>query len=117
MTYIPKQISGITDDGNIVRRFFANPTLASDIKGLYIKLTKRFSIILQAISSEQEIDEDAFEKYTFDTAELYTQFYKWCYMPTNVLKLFIHGGQIDEQAILPICQLSEEAQEAQNKDF
>ncbi|GBM13982.1 hypothetical protein AVEN_152399-1 [Araneus ventricosus] len=42
--------------------FFANPTLSSDITGLDIKLIKRFSVILKVILSEQEIEEDAFEK-------------------------------------------------------
>ncbi|GBM03169.1 hypothetical protein AVEN_70589-1 [Araneus ventricosus] len=68
---ILKQISGTNNDGNTARRCFANSTLSSDITGLDIKLIKCFSIILQIISSEQEIDEDAFGKYNFDTAKLY----------------------------------------------
>ncbi|GBN61185.1 hypothetical protein AVEN_41648-1 [Araneus ventricosus] len=77
---IPKQISGTTNDGNTDSRFFANPTLSSDITGLDIQLIKRFSLTLQVISCEQEIDEDAFEKYTFDPAKLYAQLYNWYYM-------------------------------------
>ncbi|XP_054723231.1 uncharacterized protein LOC129233194 [Uloborus diversus] len=114
---MPKQISGTTNDGNTARRFFANPTLSSDITGLDIELIQRFSIILQAVSSEQEINEDEFEKFTFDTAKLYVQLYNWYFMPASVHKLLIHGRQIIEHAILPIGQLSEEAQEARNKDF
>ncbi|GBN23404.1 hypothetical protein AVEN_96241-1 [Araneus ventricosus] len=114
---MPKRISGTSNGGNIARRFFANPTLSSDITGLSIKLIKRFSIILQVISREQEIDEDAFEKYTFDTVKLCVQLCNWYYMPASVNKLLIHGRQIVEYAILPIGHLSEEAQEARNKDF
>jgi hypothetical protein len=38
-------------------------------------------------------------------------------MPETMHKLLIHGSQIIEHAPLPIGQLSEEAQEARNKDF
>ncbi|GBN09024.1 hypothetical protein AVEN_30634-1 [Araneus ventricosus] len=80
---IPRQISGTTNDGNTDRRFFANPTLSSDITGLDMKLIKRFSLTLRIISSEQEIDEDAFEKYTFHPEKLYVQLYNWYYMPAT----------------------------------
>lgn len=38
-------------------------------------------------------------------------------MPPTLHKLFIHGPEIIDSALLPIGQLSEEAQEARNKDF
>jgi hypothetical protein len=38
-------------------------------------------------------------------------------MPTSVHKLLIHGPQIIASALLPIGQLSEDAQEARNKDI
>ena len=38
-------------------------------------------------------------------------------MPPTVHKVLLHGADIISQALLPIGQLSEEAQEARNKDF
>lgn len=38
-------------------------------------------------------------------------------MPPTMHKYLIHGPQIISAALLPIGQLSEEAQEARNKDF
>lgn len=38
-------------------------------------------------------------------------------MPTTVHKILIHSPQVIATAILPIGQLSEEAQEARNKDI
>lgn len=38
-------------------------------------------------------------------------------MPTSVHKILIHGHEIIGNFLLPIGQLSEEAQEARNKDF
>jgi len=38
-------------------------------------------------------------------------------MPTSVHKLLIHGPEIIASALLPIGQLSEEAQKARNKDI
>lgn len=38
-------------------------------------------------------------------------------MPITVHKILIHGPQIIESALLPIGQLSEDAQEARNKDI
>lgn len=37
-------------------------------------------------------------------------------MPQSVHKILIHGGKIINTAILSIGQMSEEAQEARNKD-
>jgi hypothetical protein len=38
-------------------------------------------------------------------------------MPATIHKLLVHGSHIKENAPLPIGQLSEEAQEARDKDF
>lgn len=38
------------------------------------------------------------------------------YMPTFIHKILIHGPEIIDHAMLPIGELSEEAQEAKNKD-
>ena len=38
-------------------------------------------------------------------------------MPVTVHKILIHGAFVISNALLPIGQLSEEAQEARNKDF
>jgi len=38
-------------------------------------------------------------------------------MPSSVHKILVHGGKVIKSALLPIGQLTEEAQEARNKDF
>lgn len=43
--------------------------------------------------------------------------FPWYYMTTTVHKILMHGDQIIEAAILPKGQLSEDAQEARNKDI
>lgn len=44
-----KQGSGTANSGNTSRRFFANPSLVSEITGLDENLVKRFAVILEAI--------------------------------------------------------------------
>ncbi|XP_063909076.1 uncharacterized protein LOC135126834 [Zophobas morio] len=113
---VPKPGSGTTNDGNTARRFFKNPEISSRITGINQELIKRFGVILEAISTGHKVNLDAFNKYTFATAEMYVKEYGWYYMPASVHKLLIHGGDIISSAILPIGQLSEEAQEARNKN-
>lgn len=87
------------------------------ITGVNEELITRFYAILQAISSGHEINTDKFREYAIETARLFVELYPWYYMPTSVHKLLIHGPQIIAHALLPIGQLSEDAQEARNKDI
>jgi len=64
-----------------------------------------------------EINNEAYEKYALKTARKYVELYGWYYMPTAVHKLLMHGKDIIGSSLLPIGQLSEEAQEAYNKLF
>lgn len=112
----PKPGYGSTNDGNTARRFFENCETTSVVTGLDEDLIKRFHAILQAISSGYEINVDNFKEYALETARLYVRDYSWYYMPTTVHKILIHGPLIIASALLPIGQLSEEAQEARNKD-
>ncbi|XP_071580794.1 uncharacterized protein [Temnothorax nylanderi] len=114
---IPKHGSGTTNTGNTARRFFRDPELASEITGVSNDLIRRFGIILQTMASGEEINTVKFGEYCFETAELYVDKYKWYYMPVTVHKILLHGASIIEAAFLPIGELSEEAQEARNKDF
>ena len=113
---VPKPGYGTTNDGNTARKCFSESFLSASITGIDEELIKRFAIILRTICSGYEIDLEKFETYTLDTAKLYIQLYNWYYMPASVHKLLIHSRQIVESALLPIGQLSEEAQEARNKD-
>jgi hypothetical protein len=78
-----------------------------------VELIRRFSIILQTIVCGHPINEKKIGIYAFNTAKLYVS----KYMPASVHKILIHGEKIIRSAILPIGQLSEEAQEARNKDY
>ena len=108
----PKPGFGSSNDGNTARRFFANFQVSAKITGIDETLIKRFYVILQVISSGYDINLELFEKFRINTAKLFVNLYPWYYMPTSVHKVLIHAKEVIEKAILPIGQLSEEAQEA-----
>lgn len=109
--------SGMSNDGNTARRFFANSEMSSTITGIKKELIERFSTILQVISSGIEINYELFDKYAMETAQLFISNYGWFNMPVSVHKILVHGSDIIKFALVPIGQLSEEAQEARNKDI
>lgn len=113
----PKQGYGSTNDGNTARRFFHNFENAAEITGISVELIRRLNIILQTLSSGHLIDTEKFRKYTLDTALLYIEKYAWYPMTPTLHKILIHGPDVIATSILPIGQLSEEAQEASNKVF
>ncbi len=113
----PKPGFGSTNDGNTARRYFENAISAARITGVNEGLIHRFHTILQAISSGYDVDNDKFREYSVETARLFVNLYPWYYMPTSIHKLLIHGPEIIEKALLPIGQLSEDAQDSRNKDI
>lgn len=52
-----------------------------------------------------------------EKSNIYLTLYKWYCMPATVHKVLYHGTQIIKTSIIPIGQMSEEAQEARNKDI
>ncbi|KAL4705902.1 hypothetical protein ACJJTC_017484 [Scirpophaga incertulas] len=77
------------------------------------ELLKRFYVILQVMSCGRGIDATKFGQYAFDTAQLYVNKYKWFYMPSSVHKVLIHGESVIRHfSVLPLGQLSEDAQES-----
>lgn len=114
----PRQLSGNSSDGNTARRFFYNYTCSANITGVDETLIKRLYIILQALSSGMMIDPEKFGVYALETARIYVSNYDWYYMPSSVHKLLIHGESVIKHfSVLPIGQLSEDAQESRNKDY
>lgn len=109
--------SGTTNDGNTARRFFKNATLSASITGVDETVIKRFGVILQTVSCGYEINAESFNEYALQTARLFVDRYPWFYMPATVHKILLHGSAIINAALLPIGQLSEEAQESRNKDL
>lgn len=109
--------AGSTNDGNTARRFFENYNISAGITGIDEDLIYRFYIILQTISCGYDIDIDSFQNYALQTAKKYADLYNWYYMPTTVHKILIHGSEIIRNSLLPIGQMSEEAQESCNKFF
>lgn len=109
--------SGTSNDGNTARRFFENPPLSSQITSINEELIRRFYVILCALSCPFPINTTAFKNYTQNTTNLYLKLYEWYYMPVTVHKVLVHGADIIDSCILPIGQLSEEAQEARNRDL
>lgn len=112
----PKPGFGSTNDGNTARRFFGNPEQSAQITGLDVTIIKHFDVLLRTLSSGFEINLVEFEKFCLETRKLYLSLYSWYYMPVTVHKLLIHSTEVIKTAIVPIGQLSEEAQEARNKD-
>lgn len=80
-------------------------------------LIMRFYVILQCLSSGHKLDFKKFDKYCWETAEIYVELYPWYNMPPSVHKMLRHWSSIAASFILPISQLNEEAQEARNKDI
>lgn len=112
----PKQKSGNCNDGNTARRFFRNAEKSAAITGINVEIIKRFCVILECLGSGFEINCDEFEKYIKETREFYLREYPWYNMPVTVHKVLFHGTEIIASCIIPIGQMSEEAQEARNKD-
>lgn len=114
---IPRQGSGTSNDGNTARKFFANPECVAGITKVDLNLIKQFAVILQVLASGKKIQLEKFQNYCFVTAQLFVSNYPWFYMPASVHKILLHGSKVIESLVLPIGMLSEEAQEARNKDY
>lgn len=114
----PKQGTGNSNDGNTARRFFQNYQCSAEITGVDEELIKRFYVLLQVMSSGKVINATKFGQYALDTAQRYVNKYMWYYMPSSVHKVLIHGESvIRHYSVLPLGQLSEDAQESRNKDY
>ena len=58
---------------------------------------------------------EKFREYTFETAKLYVELYKWYPMPPTVHEVLLHGGDIINAFELPIGYFTEEAIESRNE--
>ena len=113
----PKPGFGSSNDGNTARKFFENASVVAEICRIDENLIRRFHIILQTLSSGYEIDVEKFQNYAIETARTYTNLYNWYPLPTSVHRVLMHGAETISSFDIPIGQLSEEAQEARNKDI
>lgn len=109
--------SGTSNDGNTARRFFKDTARSSAITGVNEEVIKRFSVVLSTLSCGYEVNCEAYHEFAVQTARLFVATYPWYYMPASVHKILLHGSAIIRSALLPIGQLSEEAQESRNKDL
>ncbi|KAK9731650.1 hypothetical protein QE152_g13470 [Popillia japonica] len=64
---IPKSGSGTTNDGNTARRFFANPSLSSEITGLSENETKRNEVDEYIDDEESELVEGFEEEIDYES--------------------------------------------------
>ncbi|XP_076635462.1 uncharacterized protein LOC143348753 [Colletes latitarsis] len=85
------------------------------IKKWQARSTEEKQIVKDPISSGHDINLDRFKKYAVEVITRFVELYPWYYMPTSVHKIFIHGPEIISSALLPIGQMSEEAQEHSHK--
>ena len=114
---IPKAGSGTTNHGNTERRFFDNVSSTAEILGLNEDLIAKAKFLLQAMSSGFDIDTEKFRLYWLDLANLYIKLYAWYPMPKSIHVILTHGHAIIKTSPIPIGKLSEDAQEARNKDI
>lgn len=112
----PKPGFSSSNDGNTARRFFKNAEMSAQITGLDVTIIKQFDVILRILSSGFEINLVEFNEFCLETRRHYFSLYSWYYMPATVHKILVHSTEVIKAALLPIGQLSEEAQEARNKD-
>lgn len=110
-----KQGIDTTNNGNIARRFFADPSLSASITKLNRNKIERFNIIFQVICCGNSVNVQKFHDYCTDTAKELINSYEWYFMPATVHKLLIHGSKIISEAALPVGIFFEEAQKARNK--
>ena len=92
--------------------FFEHTITSATIIDVDESLIHCFYVIPQALSSGHNVNCDKFRKYYLQTARKYVNLYPWYYMPTSVHKILIHGPEIVAHALLPIGQLSEDAQKS-----
>ena len=73
---------------------------------------------MAVISCHEEIDDtEAFRIYCHDTALKYIGIYQWYCIPPSMHVILVHGHEIIRHLLLPVGMLSEEAPEANNKNF
>lgn len=63
------------------------------------------------------MNSEKYDSYAKDTLKLYLQLHPWYRMPPSIHKILVHGSRAIQLASFPIGTLSEEAQEARNKDY
>lgn len=99
----PKPGFGLSNDGNTARRFFKDPHITAAITGLEPFVIEKFSNILAAISSNQIINPNIFQKYTAETAKLFLETYpNFTFSPT-IHKILYHGHEyIKEFPFIPL---------------
>lgn len=112
-----KQGVGNTNDGNIARKFFENPSITTEITGLDEEVIRKFAILLQAIASNRQCDPQKFDSFAKNLAKFVINKYGLYYMSSTVHKILFHSAEIIKHAIIPISQLSEEAIEARHKEI
>ena len=112
----PKPGFGNTNDGNLARKFFQNSEVCARITGLEQSLIEMFGIILRTLSSNLDIDPEKFGDYASKTKNRLTSLYPWCTLSPTVHKILDHSAEVIRFHSVPVGILTEESQEARNKD-
>lgn len=110
--------TGNSNNGNVCRVAFSDPDKLADILQLKEKnFVKRMRVILIALSCQLPLDEELFQEFCMQTAELYVEHYSWFPMPPSIHKVLIHSRDILLASELPVGVLAEDAAESCNKFY
>ena len=109
--------SGTSTTGNVCRRIFSNPKLASEALGVDEDLIRRFRNILLAINSERPLNAETMSLYCKDTYYKFIHLYNWYYIPATVHKILAHPGALILNTPVPLGSIREECREARHNIF
>ena len=113
--HIVNQGGGNSNTGNVARRFFSNPEMASAITEINFELIRRIGCMLQALNSGFKINTTAYKIFGKETAMCFVEHYEWYYMPQSMHRLFFHVPEIAEVCPVTIGESSEEPLETSHK--
>ena len=108
--------SGTSNDGNSSRTFFKEAETVAEVTNIDLTLIQNLGTLLGTLSCGFAIDTEKLRSLANRTLELHVKNYSWFYLPVTIHKILIHAADIVNGIALPIGHMSEEAQEARNKD-
>ena len=105
------------NDGNSSRKLFKESSIVAKISGIDKMFSDRIGVLLSVMESGYAIEVEKFKEYALNTMQMHLVLYPWYYLPVTIHKIFVYASDVIEVMTIPIGHMSEEAQEARNKDL